>query len=70
MRKFRNLQFTDYNVLRIEQWGNYYRFFVNGTFVFFGSLIDAEFTTLGFYTDAHSILSVDYVKLAARDKSP
>jgi len=57
-----------YNTLRIEEWEKgRYRFFINEQMVYEGDLMIPTFTTFGFYSDAHTVLYVDYVKFAARE---
>lgn len=56
-----------YNILRIEEVrGGEFRFFINGQMVHEAVLMVPKFTTFGFYTDAHTVLYVDYVKFAVR----
>ena len=54
-----------YNTLRIEEGAKgHYRFFVNDQPVYEGDLLIPTINTFGFYSDAHTLLSVDYVKFA------
>ena len=54
-----------YNTLRIEEWDKgHYRFFINDQSVYEGDLLIPTISTFGFYSDAHTVLSVDYVKFA------
>ena len=58
-----------YNTLRIEEGEKgHYRFFVNEQLAFEGDLMIPTITTFGFYSDAHTILYIDYVKLAEQLK--
>ncbi|RBL90060.1 hypothetical protein [Chitinophaga flava] len=56
-----------YNTLRIEEiHSGEFRFFINGQMVHQAVLRVPQFTTFGFYSDAHTALYVDYIKFAAR----
>lgn len=57
----------DYNVLRIEESpGAEHRFYINGQLVYQGNMPATNLAGIGFYCDAHTILSTDYIKLAKK----
>jgi hypothetical protein len=58
-----------YNTLRIEEGDKgHYRFFINEQLAYEDDLLIPTFTTFGFYSDAHTILSIDYIKFAGQLK--
>jgi hypothetical protein len=58
---------NDYNILRLERTPDRNcRFFINNQFVYQRVMANTDLTTMGFYSDAHSVLKVDYLKLATQ----
>lgn len=58
---------TDYNTLRIEQSADgEHRFYINNQLVFQSKMSPTNLASIGFYCDAHTVLSTDYIHLAKR----
>ena len=58
---------TDYNTLHIEQSADgEHKFYINNQLVSQSKMSPTNLASIGFYCDAHTVLSIDYIRLAKR----